>query len=73
VLGVLPYTPFNLGFEDSQAILNYTQNKLNPTKRVAIISYPTISNYNDFEPLIADADTDVDFIKSSRRFRRVMI
>jgi adenosylcobyric acid synthase len=66
VLGVLPYIPFNFGFEDSQSILNYTQSSLNPKRRVAIISYPTISNYNDFEPLIVDSDVEVEFIRGDR-------
>jgi len=65
VLGVLPYRSLNLGFEDSQSLLNYTQRKENTTKRVAIIAYPTMSNYNDFEPLIVRNDIEVDFIKSN--------
>ena len=32
VLGVLPYTPFNLGFEDSQSLKNYTQKTKNAIK-----------------------------------------
>ena len=65
VLGVLPYRSLNLGFEDSQSLLNYAQKKVNPTKKVAIIAYPTMSNYNDFEPLIVSSDIEVDFIKSN--------
>jgi len=65
VIGVLPYRSLNLGFEDSQSLLNYTQRKESPAKRVAIIAYPTMSNYNDFEPLIVRSDIEVDFIKSN--------
>ncbi len=65
VLGVLPYIPFNLGFEDSQSLKNFTQNCTNSIQKVAIITYPTMSNYNDFEPLIANDDTCVEFISSN--------
>ena len=65
VLGVLPYIPFNLGFEDSQSLMNFTQNCTNATQKVAIISYPTMSNYNDFEPLISDDNICVEFVKSN--------
>ena len=66
VLGVLPYIPFNLGFEDSQSLINYQQNKKNPRQRIAVIAYPTMSNYNDFEPLIANDDIFVDFVKANK-------
>ncbi len=62
VLGVLPYTPFNLGFEDSQSLLNYQQKNNKNAKKVAVIAYPTMSNYNDFEPLIADPMVALEFI-----------
>ena len=65
VLGVLPYLPFNLGFEDSQSIINYTQDCSKSTRSVAVIRYPTMSNYNDFEPLLADTNTCVVFIDSN--------
>jgi adenosylcobyric acid synthase len=65
VLGVLPYLPLNLGFEDSQSLKNFVQNKPNPTKKIGIINYPTMSNYNDFEPLIADEKIFIEFITSN--------
>jgi len=65
VLGVVPYRKFNLGFEDSQSLLNYNQNCKKSKKRVAIIAYPTMSNYNDFEPLIAKSDICIEFVKSN--------
>ncbi len=64
VLGVLPYIPFNLGFEDSQSLINYKQKNSLNSKRVGVIAYPTMSNYNDFEPLIARDDISLEFIKS---------
>jgi len=66
VLGVLPYIPLNLGFEDSQSLLNYKQNKKNPKITVAVIQYPTMSNYNDFEPLLADKEIKLEFITHNR-------
>lgn len=65
VLGVLPYIPFNLGFEDSQSLKNYTQNSKDSIIKVGVISYPYMSNYNDFEPLIADKNIELEFIENS--------
>lgn len=65
VLGVLPYLPLNLGFEDSQSLKNFVQNKPHPAQKIGIIAYPTMSNYNDFEPLIADETIFVEFITSN--------
>ncbi len=62
VLGVLPYAPFNLGFEDSQSLRNYVQECSKATRHVAVIAYPTMSNYTDFEPLLADPNTCVEFV-----------
>jgi len=65
VLGVLPYEPFNLGFEDSQSLRNYVQDCSKSTRHVAVIAYPTMSNYTDFEPLLADPNTCVEFVSSN--------
>ncbi|MDY0115989.1 MAG: cobyric acid synthase [Sulfurimonadaceae bacterium] len=62
VLGVIPYKPFNLGFEDIQSLANYTQNLSKALLRVGVIKLPHISNFNDFEPLIADEELEVSFI-----------
>ncbi len=69
VLGVLPYVPFNLGFEDSQSIERYSQDCSQATERIAVIRYPTMSNYGDFEPLIANKSKCIDFISSNRNLR----
>ena len=72
VIGVLPYIPLNLGFEDSQSILNYKQNlissfsKKSPVIKVAVIQYPTMSNYNDFEPLLADKYIYIEFVNHNK-------
>ena len=65
VLGVLPFEPFNLGFEDSQSLRNYVQDCSKSTRHVAVIAYPTMSNYTDFEPLLADPNTCVEFVSSN--------
>ncbi|SFV71741.1 Cobyric acid synthase [hydrothermal vent metagenome] len=65
VLGVLPYISFNLGFEDSQSLINYQQNINNNAKRIAVIAYPTMSNYNDFEALIANPNISLEFIHNN--------
>ena len=66
VLGVLPYTPFALGLEDSQSLKALPQNCTKAKRKVAIIAYPTMSNYNDFEPLIANDELCVEFISSNQ-------
>lgn len=66
VLGVLPYEPLNLGFEDAQSLQHYTQDCSRATRRIAVIAYPTMSNYTDFEPLLADEKTCVEFVDHNR-------
>jgi len=65
VLGVLPYKPFNFGFEDSQSLKNYIQNKDKAIINVAVISYPYMSNFNDFEPLVSDYNINLEFIEAN--------
>ena len=65
VLGVLPYVPFNLGFEDSQSLLNYQQKSHKDAQKIAVIAYPTMSNYNDFEPLVANPNVALEFISAN--------
>lgn len=62
VLGVIPYRPFNLGFEDAQSIMSYTQNTSKAILRVGVIKLPHISNFTDFEPLIADSEVNLRFV-----------
>ncbi len=64
VLGVVPYKPFNLGFEDSQSILNYTQDRSKAIIKVGVIQLPHISNFTDFEPLVADEQIELFFISN---------
>ena len=66
VLGVVPFKAFNLGFEDAQSLMNYTQNKLNPLIKVGVIQLPHMSNFTDFEPLIADNEVSLHFINTPK-------
>jgi adenosylcobyric acid synthase len=61
---VVPYKPFNLGFEDSASLLNYTQDTKEAKIKVGVIHLPHISNFNDFEPLVVDREVELSFIKS---------
>ncbi|WP_457747694.1 cobyric acid synthase [Sulfurimonas sp.] len=65
VLGVVPYKPLNLGFEDSASLMNYTQNTKNAHIKVAVIKLPHISNFTDFEPLIADSEIELSFTSNA--------
>jgi adenosylcobyric acid synthase len=64
VLGVVPFKPFNLGFEDAQSLMGYTQNTTNAIIKVGVIKLPHISNFTDFEPLVADEEVELSFITS---------
>jgi len=65
VLGVVPFRAFNLGFEDAQSLMGYTQNKKAPLIKVGVIKLPHISNFTDFEPLVVDEEIDLQFIDSA--------
>ena len=62
VLGVVPYKPFNLGFEDAQSLMSYNQDHSKAIIKAAVIKLPHISNFTDFEPLVADAQVELSFI-----------
>jgi len=64
VLGVLPFRSFNLGFEDSQSLFNYSQDTSRAIIKVGVIALPHMSNFTDFEPLIADTEIEMRFIHS---------
>jgi len=66
VLGVVPFKPFNLGFEDSESIMNYVQNTSKAIIKVGVIKLPHISNFTDFEPLIVDEEIELAFISNAR-------
>jgi len=62
VLGVIPYRPFNLGFEDSASLMGYSQNLSKAIIKVGVIKFPHISNFTDFEPLVVDEEIELSFI-----------
>jgi len=64
VLGVVPFRPFNLGFEDSESIMNYVQDTSKAIIKVGVIKLPHISNFTDFEPLIVDKKIELSFISN---------
>ena len=68
VLGVVGYKAFNLGFEDSQSLMNYTQDLSKAIIKVGVIKLPHISNFTDFEPLINDPQIELSFIQSRNEF-----
>ncbi|MFT7003867.1 MAG: adenosylcobyric acid synthase [Sulfurimonas sp.] len=65
VLGVVPFKPFNLGFEDSQSIMNYVQDTRDAKIKVGVIKLPHISNFTDFEPLVVDKEVELSFISNA--------
>jgi adenosylcobyric acid synthase len=65
VLGVVPYLPFNLGFEDAASLMNYQQDTHDTIIKVGVVKLPHISNFTDFEPLVADREIALDFITSA--------
>lgn len=62
ILGVLPFLPLNIDMEDSQSLHNYCQRRANVKIKIAIIATPKLSNYNDFDVLMADDELDVTLI-----------
>ena len=64
VLGVVPFKPFNLGFEDSESLMNYVQDTSHSIIKVGVIKLPHISNFTDFEPLVSDGEVELAFISS---------
>ncbi len=64
VLGIVSYRPFNLGFEDSASLMNYQQDLQKSIIKVAVVKLPHISNFTDFEPLVADKEIELTFIST---------
>ncbi len=73
VLGVVPYRPFNMAFEDSASLQNYVQNKPNAHIKVGVVHFPHLSNFTDIEPLIADEEIEVRFIRTPLEEKQVDI
>ena len=64
VLGVVPYLPLNIGFEDIQSLENYRHESSADALTVAVVKFPHLSNFTDFEPLINDPHLHLHFITS---------
>ena len=64
VLGVVPFRPFNLGFEDAASLMGYTQETSRAIIKVGVLKLPHISNFTDFEPLVVDEEIELSFITS---------
>jgi len=62
VLGVVPFRPFNLGFEDSASLMGYSQDLSRASIKVGVVKLPHISNFTDFEPLVVDDEIELSFI-----------
>ncbi len=60
VIGVIPYTNLNIGYEDSLNLNNYYQHK-KPIIKAGVYNFQYISNYYDIEPLILDSNISVTF------------
>ncbi len=71
VLGVVPYKPFNLGFEDSASLQNYTQDTTQAKIKVGVFNLPHMSNFTDFEPLVADREVELLFIDSKSEAKKM--
>ena len=71
VLGVVPYKPFNLGFEDSASLQNYVQESTQAKIKVGVFNLPHMSNFTDFEPLVADKEVELLFIDSKSEAKKM--
>ena len=71
VLGVVPYRAFNLGFEDSASLQNYTQDTSKAKIKVGVFNLPHMSNFTDFEPLVADKEVELVFIDSKTEAKKM--
>jgi len=61
LLGVVPFIAQHTAYEDALSLANYAVNP-NGIVKIAVIHLPHISNFTDFEPLIADAMLSVEFV-----------
>lgn len=64
VLGVVPHIPFSVGYEDALSLSSYAKNS--GAVKIAIIKYPHIANFTDFEPLIMDKGLSVEFVERAQ-------
>ena len=60
------YKALNLGFEDAQSMMNYTQDTSKALISIGVVKLPHISNFTDFEPLVADREVSLSFISNPK-------
>jgi adenosylcobyric acid synthase len=66
VLGVIPYLDLQLPAEDSLALLE-RRSRLEPAEtKISVIRLPRISNFTDFDPLLAESSIDLEFLTCDR-------
>jgi len=66
VLGVIPYLDLQLPAEDSLALLE-RRSRLSPAEtKIKVIRLPRISNFTDFDPLLAESSIDLEFVTCDR-------
>lgn len=63
VLGVIPYTDFDIEDEDS-VTERFTRRYGGGSIKVAVIHIPHISNFSDFNILVSDPDISLKYVKS---------
>ncbi|MCP3740887.1 cobyric acid synthase [Rossellomorea sp. BNER] len=68
VIGVVPYITHRIEGEDSLSLTNRFIPKCHSTIDIAIIHFPYISNYSDFEPFTYELDVSIRWVKSSDDF-----
>ncbi|HIE02763.1 MAG TPA: cobyric acid synthase [Thiotrichaceae bacterium] len=64
VLGVVPFQPLNINMEDAYSLQNYQQRLGDEKLSIAVIAYPSLSNYDDLDPLMADEEIRVEIIQT---------
>ena len=65
-LGVVPY--FNLQLEDEDGAISYNKEIKAPID-IAVIHLPNIANFTDLDPLEAEDDVSVRFVKNTEEFK----
>jgi adenosylcobyric acid synthase len=68
VVGVMPYLrDLQIAEEDAVALDRQRERRAAPAEtKIAVIRLPHISNFDDFDPLVASAGVDVDLVYAAR-------
>ncbi|MBM7583838.1 adenosylcobyric acid synthase [Bacillus pakistanensis] len=68
VIGVVPYITHRIEGEDSLSLNSRFKPMAHSTIDIAIIHFPYISNYSDFEPFTFEPDVSIRWVQSSDDF-----